>query len=182
MEPGREHPGRNRRWVVDVLVVHASKHGSTVGIAQTIAARLVERGHEVTVFDAEAADDLDRAELRQRDAVVIGSAVYAGHWLKPARHFVDHHLTLLQDRPVWLFSSGPLGDEPPAGDEPVEVARIERMIHPRDHRTFPGALDRDDLSLTERAVAKVVHAPYGDFRDIDAARAWADDIANALVV
>lgn len=166
---------------MDVLVVHASKHGSTVGIAQTIAARLVERGHAVTVFDAEAADDLDRVDLRSCDAVVLGSAVYAGHWLKPARRFVDHHLTLLQDRPVWLFSSGPLGDVPPAEGDPIEVARIERLIAARAHRTFPGALDRDDLSRAERAVVKVVKAPYGDFRDVAAARDWADDIANALV-
>lgn len=163
-----------------VLVVHASKHGSTVGIAQTVASRLVERGCEVTIFDAEAADHVDRLDLESCDAVVLGSAVYAGHWLKPARRFVDRHLTLLEQRPVWLFSSGPLGDQPPPEDEPVEVQRIERMLEPRDHRTFPGALDRDDLSLAERAVVKVVHAPYGDFRDEDAARAWADEIADAL--
>ena len=145
-----------------ILVVHASKHGSTVGIAQTVAGRLVERGAEVTIF------------------VVLGSAVYAGHWLKPARRFVDRHLTLLQERPVWLFSSGPLGDQPPPEDEPVEVQRIERMLEPRDHRTFPGALDRDELSRGERAMVKLVHAPYGDFRDEDAARSWADEIADAL--
>ena len=163
-----------------VLVVHASKHGSTVGIAQTVASRLVERGHEVTIFDAEAADHVDRLDLERCEAVVLGSAVYAGHWLKPARRFVDRHLTLLVDHPVWLFSSGPLGDAPPAEDEPVEVQRIERMIHPRDHRTFAGALHREDLNVAERAMVKVVHAPYGDFRDQDAARAWADEIADAL--
>jgi menaquinone-dependent protoporphyrinogen oxidase len=163
-----------------VLVVHASKHGSTVGIAQTIGSRLVERGHQVTIFDAEAADEVDRAELRRCDAAVVGSAVYGGHWLKPARHFVDHHLTLLQDHPVWLFSSGPLGDRPPPEDDPIEVKRIERMVHAEDHRTFPGALDPAELNLAERAVAKVVRAPAGDFRDLEAARAWADEIADAL--
>jgi menaquinone-dependent protoporphyrinogen oxidase len=166
---------------MDVLVVHASKHGSTVGIAQTIAARLVERGHRVTVFDAEAADDLDEAELGQRDAVVIGSAVYAGHWLKPARRFVDHHLALLQDRPVWLFSSGPLESTPTPDDEPVEVRRIEEDLHARAHRVFNGALDRQELNLVERTVMKIVRDHDGDYRDPDAIRAWADDIANALV-
>ena len=165
---------------MEVLVVHASKHGSTVGVAQTVASRLVERGHDVTVFDAEAADELDRSVLHQCDAVVIGSAIYAGHWLKPARHFVDHHLTMLEERPVWLFSSGPLGDQPKAEDDPVEVTRIEKLVDARDHRIFPGALDREDLNVAERAVVKVVKAPYGDFRDVDAALAWADGIADAL--
>jgi menaquinone-dependent protoporphyrinogen oxidase len=165
---------------MNVLVVHASRHGGTVGIAQTIAARLVERGETVTIFDAEAADDLPRDELRRCDAVVLGSAIYAGHWVKPARRFTDRHLTLLQDRPVWLFSSGPLGDPPPPEDDPVEVARIERMIHPRGHRIFPGALDTDALNFVERAAVRAVHAPAGDFRDVEAARAWADQIADEL--
>lgn len=165
---------------MSILLVHASKHGSTVGIAQTVASRLIERGQQVTIFDAESADRLDDAALADCDAVVLGSALYAGHWLKPARRFVDHHRSLLEDRPVWLFSSGPLGDEPPPDDEPVQVKRIEDEVGARDHRTFPGALDPDDLSRAERAVVKVVHAPSGDFRDVDAARAWADEIADAL--
>jgi len=48
------------------------------------------------------------------DAVVLGSAVYAGHWLKPARELVDRSRDALAARPVWLFSSGPIGDPPQA--------------------------------------------------------------------
>lgn len=165
---------------MDVLVVHASKHGSTVGIAQTIASRLIERGHDVTIFDAEAADDLDHAAIDQRDAVVIGSAIYAGHWLKPARRFVDHHAADLHGRPVWLFSSGPLGTTVQPDDDPVEVKRLEEELHARDHRVFNGALDRDDLNIAERVMANVVQAPSGDFRDTDEIQAWADGIADAL--
>lgn len=165
---------------MDVLVVHASKHGSTVGIAQTVASRLIERGHSVTIFDAETADDLDHAAVGGRDAVVIGSAIYAGHWLKPARRFVDHHKADLTGRPVWLFSSGPLADPPKPEDEPLEVQRIEDALSAHDHRVFSGALDRDELNIAERVMVNVVHAPYGDFRDNDEIRAWADDIADEL--
>lgn len=166
---------------MDVLVVHASKHGATVGIAQTVAARLVEHGHSVTIFDAETADDLDRAEISSRDAVVIGSAIYGGHWLKPARRFVDHHAHDLTGRPVWLFSSGPLGDPPKPEEDPVEVRLLEKKIDARDHRVFSGSLDLAELNLAERAMVKVVKAPAGDFRDVDEVQSWADDIANSLV-
>jgi len=177
---GRDVPALERSLIMDVLVVHASKHGATIGIAQTIASRLVDRGHAVTIFDAEAADDLDRAEISRRNAVVIGSAIYAGHWLKPAKRFVDHHADDLAGTPVWLFSSGPLGDPPKPEEEPVEVRLLEEQLDARDHRVFSGALDRNDLNVAERAVMKVVKAPYGDFRDEDAARSWADEIADAL--
>jgi menaquinone-dependent protoporphyrinogen oxidase len=38
--------------------------------------------------------------------VVLGSAVYVGRWLEPARRFVEEHADELAARPTWLFSSG----------------------------------------------------------------------------
>lgn len=166
---------------MDILVVHASKHGSTAIIAQQIAAHLVERGHHVTIFDAETADDLDEAAIAQRDAVVIGSAIYAGRWLKPARRFIDHHAAELADTPVWLFSSGPLADDPKPEDEPIEVRHLEEQLGVRGHRVFNGAIDRSELNLIERAVVKMIKEPDGDYRHPEDIRAWTDEIADALV-
>jgi menaquinone-dependent protoporphyrinogen IX oxidase len=45
------------------------------------------------------------------DAAVIGSAAYYFHWMKPATEFVCRNRDTLTSRPVWLFSSGPLGTE-----------------------------------------------------------------------
>ena len=55
--------------------------------------------------EADGAGDVDLYE-----AFVIGSTVEAGHWLSAATGFVQRHEALLAARPVWLFSSGPLGD------------------------------------------------------------------------
>ena len=159
---------------MDVLVVFASKHGATVDIAGHVASQLSARGHHVTVAEAH------EAEVGEHGAVVVGSAVYAGHWLKPARAFVDRNRAQLVDLPVWMFSSGPLGDPPVPADDPVDVALVELQIGAREHRTFTGRLDHDELGLAERAMVRAVHAPYGDFRDWDAVRAWADEIADAL--
>lgn len=38
-------------------------------------------------------------------------ATYMFHWMKEAREFVTRNRALLAPRPVWLFSSGPLGTE-----------------------------------------------------------------------
>jgi menaquinone-dependent protoporphyrinogen oxidase len=46
------------------------------------------------------------------DAVVLGSAVYAGRWLDPARQYAALYADVLRARPVWLFSSGPIGNPP----------------------------------------------------------------------
>src|SRR4051794_9549902 len=66
-----------------VLVAVASKHGATRGIAEAIADRLRERGLAAHVSDASDVQSLDDI-----DAVVLGSAVYAGRWRKDARHAV----------------------------------------------------------------------------------------------
>jgi menaquinone-dependent protoporphyrinogen oxidase len=158
-----------------ILVTVASKHGSTGEIGEIVAGVLRDAGAEVVSTPPETG-----AHVREYDAVIIGSAVYAGRWLGPARDFVERHEAELAERPVWLFSSGPIGDPPlPAGDAP-EGAAIASRIGARDHRTFTGRLERARLGLLERTVTRALHAPDGDFRDLDAVRAWADGIVAVL--
>jgi menaquinone-dependent protoporphyrinogen oxidase len=67
-----------------VLVTAATKHGATGEIAQAIGEVLAEHGLDTTVLAPEQVDTVN-----DYDAVVPGSAVYAGHWLKPARELDD---------------------------------------------------------------------------------------------
>jgi menaquinone-dependent protoporphyrinogen oxidase len=59
-----------------VLVTAASKHGATMGIAEAIAEELAAQG-----LSAEVKPLQDISAVGQYDAVVLGSAVYFGHWL-----------------------------------------------------------------------------------------------------
>ncbi len=158
-----------------VLVTVASKHGATAEIGEIIARVLRDAGHAVTTTAPELVTD-----LRAYDAVVLGSAVYAGRWLGAARDVAERHADELAERPTWLFSSGPIGDPPlPDGDAPEGMALAERL-GARDHRTFAGRLDRDRLGFVERTVTRALRAPDGDFRDWEAVRSWADGIAAVL--
>lgn len=159
-----------------VLVAYASKHGSTKGIAEAIANRLRETG-----TDAEARPLDGPVDPGGVEAVVLGSAVYAGSWLKEATEFAERHADALRRLPVWLFSSGPLGIEVKDEEEqPRQLGELTKMLKPKDHRVFFGALDRSNLGFAERMMVKAVKAPEGDFRDWDAIRAWADEIAASL--
>ncbi len=161
-----------------VLVAYSSKHGSTEGIAQAIADRLRELGEPVEVGSVDEIGDL--GEFR---AVVLGSAVYAGSWMKAAVEFVHRFAEPLAERPVWLFSSGPLGDHVEDEEEqPRQLKEMEGIIGPIDHRMFFGALDRNSLGFGERMIVKAVKAPEGDFRDWDAIRDWSSGIARELGV
>ena len=159
-----------------VLVAYASKHGATEGIAMHIAERLRELGR-----DAEARTAEDVTDLGGVEAVVLGSAVYAGSWMKEAMELVHRSADALALLPVWLFSSGPLGEEIKDGmDQIRQLEELRETLNPRDHRIFFGALDKEKLGFGERMIAKAVKAPDGDFRDWDQIEAWAEGIAAEL--
>jgi len=161
-----------------VLVTAASRHGATHEIADAIAAGLKRRG-----VDAEARHTEDLASADGYDAYVLGSAVYVGRWLDTARDLVESNADALASRPVWLFSSGPLGPPDalkPEGD-PVDAAAFVEATRAIDHRVFAGRLDRGLLGFGEKALVLAVRAPEGDFRDWDAIDGFAADIAGELL-
>ena len=117
--------------------------------------------------------------------IVLGSAVYAGMWLKKAAAFLEANEKMLAERAVWLFSSGPTGE----GD-PVQLMKgwkfpetqqpIADRIGPRDIAFFHGEIDLKDLNLAEKLIVKGIKAPTGDFRDWEAITAWATAIGKTL--
>jgi menaquinone-dependent protoporphyrinogen oxidase len=158
-----------------VLVTAASKYGATAEIAHAVGDVLAKRGLEVTVLPIEEVTSID-----DYPAIVLGSAVYAGQWLKPAREFVDRNEAGLAARTVWLFSSGPVGDPPKPGEDPVDAAPLVKVTKALDHRVFAGKLDRKKLNFGEKAIVMALRAPEGDFRNWDDIQVWASAIADQL--
>ena len=159
-----------------VLVTAASKHGATNEIGETIADVLRQRGLDVTIATVDDVQSLDAY-----DAVILGSAIYVGRWLKSARQFVARHGGELASRSVWLFSSGPIGDPAMPKEEAVDIAEMMRITGARGHRTFAGKLARGDLGLAEKMVATALRVKDGDFRDWRGVAEWAATIAEALI-
>jgi len=169
------------------IVVYASKYGSTKGIAEFIAEKLRQRGTQAEARPVDAVHNPG-----DYDALVVGSAVYMMHWLKEAAEFARRNRAVLANRPVWLFSSGPLGTETKDAQgrdlivvaEPKEIAEFREAINPRDHRVFFGALDSSKLGAAHRMTRKLPAAramlPEGDFRDWKDIEAWASSIVRSL--
>ncbi|HSK55927.1 MAG TPA: flavodoxin domain-containing protein [Jiangellales bacterium] len=164
-----------------VLVSVASKHGATkeIGdqVAETLGTALQSLGvtAQVDVRDPEQVRD-----VASYDAAVLGSGIYAGHWLEPARTLVEREAETWRSRPVWLVSSGPLGDPPKPEGEPPDGARLAELIGARGHQVLSGRLERASLGRGERLVARMVKAPDGDFRDWGEVDRFAGEVAEAL--
>ncbi|MFR9802425.1 flavodoxin domain-containing protein [Pseudonocardia sp. RS010] len=167
----------------DVLVVHASRHGGTAGIAVVVADELRAQGLTVDVATAAdaSADDVSLAGYR---AVVLGSALYAGRWRRDAVRFLRRHAVMLRGRQVWLFQSGPCG--PGAGrraeagePEPTVVRRLREDVDAAPTVTFGGVLDPATArGFPARRMARGELG--GDYRDDDRVREWARTVAAHL--
>lgn len=156
------------------LVAVSSKHGSTEEIGRAIAEDLRSARFEVDVIAPERVASMDGY-----DAIVIGSALYMGRWMGPARDLVRNHAEALRSRPVWLFASGPVtGVEDPA--DAAEGSTLRELVGGRDFKLFAGKLDRDRLGFGERTIARMIKSPWGDYRPWGSIHQWAASIAGAF--
>jgi menaquinone-dependent protoporphyrinogen oxidase len=162
-----------------LVVGAASRHGGTCEIADRLAATLsreLSPGWNVVRTDLSDLRDLDDA-----DAVVLGSAIYFGHWM----HSAGRALQRVKDAPLldlWLFSTGPISDVESAD---AQVPSADAMItsgQAVEHKIFGGRLDTTHLNWVERAAVKAVHALPGDHRDWDQVDDWALHIVDQLSV
>lgn len=161
-----------------VMVAAASRHGSTTEIAARIDRTLREQLS--TGWDVRLVDPSDLPVFEQADAVVLGSAVYLGHWLRPA----IRALHAVKDAPLldlWLFSTGPISADL---NENASVITADEMVESgcaTEHKVLAGRLDTEHLFWWERLVARAVGAVSGDRRDWTVVDDWAAHIADQLI-
>jgi menaquinone-dependent protoporphyrinogen oxidase len=165
---------------LNVLVCAASRHGSTGEIAAAIRDELARRG-----LRASLATPAEVTTVEGYDAVVLGSAVYVGHWLAPAMDLVARCAEEFAGRPVWLFTSGPVGKPSgrlaqSMGTDPVELPRVRAATGARGHQIFSGKLSARSLPFAQRMAVRVLPGLTGDFRDWAEITRWADSIADEL--
>ncbi|HZE03746.1 MAG TPA: flavodoxin domain-containing protein [Solirubrobacteraceae bacterium] len=164
-----------------VLVAYASKNGSTAEIAEAIARELGGRGLEADCREAGTVRD-----LAPYGAVVLGSAVYAKRWRRPARRFLHRHGEALAGLPWWVFSSGPVGepkpDEAKAAEwlEPPKIMAEAERLGVREHVVFGGRIPAEPRNFIERAMVKNTPPEFADRRDWDEIAAWAAAIGRQL--
>src|ERR1700686_1821403 len=85
-----------------ILVAYATKHGSTIEVADAIATALRDGEHEVDVAPAAAVRALDGYR-----AVVLGGALYMGRFHEDAVGFLKRHRHALREVPLAVFALGP---------------------------------------------------------------------------
>jgi menaquinone-dependent protoporphyrinogen oxidase len=132
-------------------------------------------------LDVDVAQPEHIKDLYRYDGFVLGSAIYRGKWKQEALDLIEEHSEVIAASPCWLFSSGPIMEnEPSEPFRPDEEAKLMAATGAREHRLFGGKLDIDELSFTERWLARWVKAKSGDARPWVEIEEWAIRIAAEL--
>jgi menaquinone-dependent protoporphyrinogen oxidase len=191
-----------------ILVVFATRHGSTAEVAEAVAEELRAAGVEADVAAIASAPS-----PAGHDAVVVGGPMIMG-WHKDAIRYVTRHEAALAKVPSAFFvTAASLTEtgEDSVGGVPVvkdswlvkaprkteklgyreryarpghylqKVFRAAPRVRPRSVAFFGGALDLTKMNVLEKLfVVLVIGATPGDLRHWDAIRDWARSLPGLL--
>jgi menaquinone-dependent protoporphyrinogen oxidase len=163
--------------VKTLVVSAASRHGGTCEIADRIAETL---GHVLPdEWHVVRGELCDLRVLDGADAIVLGSAIYYGHWMRSAAQALEY---LRESSPtdLWLFSTGPISEVESENAQMISADAMADIGEADEHMVFGGKLDTSRLNLLERIVVRGVHALEGDYRDWSEIDAWANHIASEI--
>jgi len=160
---------------VKILMSVSSRHGGTSEIGARVAQGLRDGGCDVETMPP---DDVTRVD--QYDGVVLGTSVYVGRVGLDIKDLVERQGALLRGRPVWMFWSGPVNDQPERIPVPEDVVEIARNAGARQVHVFGGRVVRELLTVTEKSLLARVPVEPGDHRDLEAAYAWGRRVAQEM--
>lgn len=162
------------------LIAYASKCGSTEEVAREIGAELSRNGAEVDVLPAGKVK-----EIRPYDFVVLGTAIRMGSPLKEAASFAAKFREDLRGKPVALFSVGlQMREDTPESREKARgflKSLADLVGDPVSVAMFAGKIDPNRFGFFLRIFAKMEKTGIfnkGDWRDWDAIRCWAGELAK----
>lgn len=157
---------------LDLLIVYATRHGSTREVAAAIWRELGD-DYRAEVKAAEDVRNLDGVR-----AVVLGGCLYMGHWHHDAVRFLKRFRSELAEIPLAVYALGPktMAAEDVAGSRKQLEHALARVteIDPRSVAVFGGVINPKKLPFPFN------HLPKSDARDWDEIRSWTRELPDAL--
>ena len=164
-----------------ILVVYASRYGSTQEVAEAVTTGLRDRGLTVKLQPM-----VETKSLAGCDAVVMGAPLFMFHWHDDAHRFLSRHRQALAERPAAVFALGPV-HEPHDEQEwqssreqlEAELAKYS-WFEPVACEMFGGKYSPEKLRFPLNLFAG--KEPASDLRDWAAIKTWAQSLTSKLVV
>jgi menaquinone-dependent protoporphyrinogen oxidase len=169
-----------------VLIAYCTRSGSTGEVAQAIGQTVSEAGLAVQV---KAIADVE--SIMAGTEVVLGTALYIGHFPKEFHQFLTRFEKELAEVRPWVFVLGPTEKERKQFASAEEQARRELgkhpLLRPADMRVLGGKFDPAHLKLAfpmslilKLPANPMKKIPASDIRDWDWIHRWAGAIAEEI--
>ncbi|MBZ0315842.1 MAG: hypothetical protein K8L91_05440 [Anaerolineae bacterium] len=165
-----------------ILVVYASRGGTTREIAEQIAETLRLKG-----IGVETAAVKKVSNAGGYDVIVLGSAIYFRRMMPSAVRFIQQNTSILESCPVAVFSVGAQMRKP----TPKNHALVEKWvrgglrpypnIEPIAMEHFAGAVAFRRLNVLWRVLLIITFGERGDWRDLNAVHTWVNQLYLQLI-
>jgi menaquinone-dependent protoporphyrinogen oxidase len=165
-----------------ILIIYASKYGSTGGVAEAIGKELCLKGVAVDTVLLKNVKN-----LRSYQGIVVGSPIFRGGWMPEAVNFVKNNAEILGQIPVAYFLVCMTMRQPTEENRRKAISFLEPVLQtiprvkPVDIAPFAGALHYNNLSWVNKTYFQSKGSPEGDFRDWEAIRVWARGLDSSLL-
>jgi menaquinone-dependent protoporphyrinogen oxidase len=155
----------------NLLVVYATTHGHTGRIAERIADVIRTHDHEVELAEVGA----DPAVF-DRDAVIVGGSIHAGHHQPELVAWARHHHTTLARKPSALFTVCLTAADDTEESRAATRRYLDEFVEATDWTpvpavTFAGALQYREYDFMTRLMMRLLmhkgHHPTDTSRDYD---------------
>jgi menaquinone-dependent protoporphyrinogen oxidase len=164
-----------------ILVVYATRAGSTVEVAQAIGKKLAVGEAAVDVKSVKNA-----VSLKDYQAVVLGSAIRRGAVLPEFMDFVKNNKEELKNIPLACFIVCMILREDSEQNRAKAASYIEPLqneISFVDKGFFAGKLDYSKLNFIDAFVVEhIIGTPEGDLRDWQKINDWAENLGAKLKI
>ncbi|OGD73995.1 MAG: hypothetical protein A2Y64_06035 [Candidatus Coatesbacteria bacterium RBG_13_66_14] len=168
-----------------VLIGYATGYGSTKSYAEVIAEELTLAGHGTDTLPARELRD-----LASYDFVVIGGSVRVGRWLGPAVKLAKWVVKAGKRHAVFfccLSARKEEGRKQVFGEYLAKVKEKVPGLAPLDVGAFPGMANYEEYRFPVKGIMTGIAKKEGvdfsvnqDYRDLEAAREWARELARRL--
>lgn len=170
----------------EVLIAYCTRSGSTAEVAEAMGKTMRDAGLPVQVKSIAEVESIPAGS-----AVVLGTALYIGHFPKEFHRFLMRFEEALANVRPWIFVLGPTEKERKQFAAAEEQARKELDKHPTlrpaDMRILGGKFDPAKLvlpfpmSLIMKVPANPMRKmPVSDIRDWEWIKRWGQAIAEEI--
>jgi menaquinone-dependent protoporphyrinogen oxidase len=158
-----------------VLVVYATKSGSTREVAEFMVKVLKEKGVEADLNEMKKVKS-----VKEYDAFVLGAPMYMFRIIGDAHSFLKKFRKFIEKTPSAFFSLGPIEDKEEdwkniRGNFDKELAKYP-WFQPVEKEVFGGRFEVSRLVFPYTLIPAKDQLPQGDLRDWNKIRSWAESL------